>query len=115
MSQRRKTKQDSITSLLESDSFHLLEPTIQKQIINVINEHTDKTGGVIGRLLGNKPANLAIHVIFILCILLLFLILLDNLYAYRTGRTINMELINIIIPVITLAIGYIIGKGDQRH
>jgi len=111
----QKTKQDPITSLLESDSFLDLDPAIQKQIICSINQSKDKTGGIMGKLLGNKPANLAIHAILILCLILLLLILIDNLYAYRTGTAINMELINIIIPVITLAIGYIIGKGTNDN
>lgn len=114
MSSSKKTKEETIASLLESDSFSNLKPTIQKQIIDYMEQSTNKTGGIMGKLLGNKPANLAIHAILLLCLLLLLLVLVDNLYAYQTGNAINMELINIIIPVITLAIGYIIGKSTNE-
>ena len=111
MSHSKKSKEDSGISFLQSENFSNLEPAIQNQIINLLKQNTDKTGGIMGKLLGIKPANLAIHAILILCLLLLFLILLDNIHAYQSGTAVNMDLINIIIPVITLAIGYIIGKG----
>lgn len=108
-----KQQNTTLASLLESDSFLKLDPAIQKQIISAIKTDSEKSGGLLGKLLGNKPANLAIHAIFVLCLVLLFLIFFDNLHAYKTGSEINMELINIIIPVITLAIGYIIGNGAK--
>lgn len=109
----RQQQNDAITALLESDRFLKLEPAIQQQVLTAIKTEHAKSGGLLGRLLGNKPANLAIHAIFVLCLALLVLILFDNLHAYKTGSAINMELINIIIPVITLAIGYIIGNGTK--
>lgn len=105
-----KQQNTILASLLESDSFLKLDPAIQKQIICAIKTDNEKSGGLLGKFLGIKRDNLAIHAIFIICLALLVLIVLDNLHAYYTGSDINMELINIIIPVITLAIGYIIGS-----
>lgn len=102
-----------ITVLAESDSFHNLDPMIQKQIIDAIAQDKDKTGGFMGKLLGNKPANLAIHTVLILCLALLLVVVIDNLHAYHVGENINMDLISIIIPVISLAIGYIFGRGSK--
>lgn len=108
-----KQPNTTLTSLLESDSFLKLNPAIQKQIISAIKTDTQKSGGLLGKLLGTRRDNLAIHAILIICLALLILIIFDNLNAYFTGTNINMELINIIIPVITLAIGYIIGNSTK--
>ena len=108
-----KQRNTDLASLLESDSFLKLDPTIQKQIISAVKTGNEKSGGLIGKLLGIKRDNLAIHAILIICLALLLLIVLDNLHAYFTGSEINMELVNIIIPVITLAIGYIIGNSAK--
>ena len=108
-----KQQNTNLASLLESDCFLKLDPAIQKQIISAVKTDNEKSGGLLGKLLGTKRDNLAIHAILIICLSLLFLIIFDNLHAYFTGTDINMELINIIIPVITLAIGYIIGNSTK--
>lgn len=108
-----KQQNTTLASLLESDSFLKLDPATQKQIINAIKSDNEKPGGLLGKLLGTRRDNLAIHAILIICLALLVLIALDNLHAYFTGSEINMELLNIIIPVITLAIGYIIGNSAK--
>ena len=108
-----KQQNTALASLLESDFFLKLDPAIQKQIINAIKTDTEKSGGLLGKFLGTKRDNLAVHAVLILCLALLLLIILDNLHAYKMGLEINMELINIIIPVITLAIGYIIGNSAK--
>lgn len=109
-----KQQNTTLASLLESDSFLKLDPTIQKQIISTIKTDNEKSGGLLGKLLGTRRDNLAIHAILIICLTLLVLIIFDNLHAYFTGSDINMELINIVIPVITLAIGYIIGNSARK-
>lgn len=108
-----KQQNTTLASLLESDSFLKLDPEIQKQIISTVKADTQKSGGLLGKLLGTKRDNLTIHAILIICLTLLVLIIFDNLHAYFTGTNINMELIKIIIPVITLAIGYIIGNSTK--
>lgn len=105
-----KQQNTILASLLESESFLKLDPAIQKQILNSIKMDSEKTGGLLGKLLGNKHENLAVHAVLIICLALLLLIVLDNLHAYKMDAEINMELINIIIPVVTLALGYIIGN-----
>ena len=108
-----KQQNNSITALLESESFLKLDPAIQKQILNSIKSDSEKSGGLLGKLLGTKRDNLAIHTILIICLALILLIIVDNVHAYFIGLEINMELINIIIPVITLALGYIICNRDK--
>lgn len=64
----------------------------------------------MGKLLGTRRDNLAIHAVLSICLAPLLLIILDNLHAYRTGTALNMNLSNVVIPVITLAVGYIIAN-----
>lgn len=113
MRDKQNENRNSIAALVESDSFLNLEPKIQKQIIDAVNRDKEKQGGFIGKLLGNKPVNLAIHAVLILCLALLLVVVIDNLHAYRVGEPINMELVNIVIPVITLTIGYIFGRSAR--
>ena len=108
-----KQQNHTLVSLLNSDNFLKLAPAIQMQIIAVLKTDNEKSGGLLGQILGTKRENLAIHAILIICIALLLLIVLDNIHAYYVGSKINMELINIVIPVITLAIGYIIGNSTK--
>lgn len=113
MRDEQDENRNAIAALVESDSFLNLDPRIQKQVIDAVNRDKEKQGGFIGKLLGNKPVNLAIHAVLILCLALLLVVVIDNLHAYRVGESINMDLINIVIPVITLAIGYIFGRGAR--
>ena len=103
----------TLTALLESDCFLKLDPVVQQQILDTLSKESDNPCGLMGKLLGSKPANLAIHVVLILCLALLLVILVDNLHAYRAGNAINMELVTVIIPVISLAIGYIFGRCSK--
>ena len=102
---------DSITSIIGSETFLSLDTDIQNKIIDTVHNDKEKDGGVMGKFLGTKPANASMHIGFILCILLVLLIVIDFIYSYIVGQSVNMDLVNTIIPVITLFLGYIFGKG----
>lgn len=108
-----KQQDHTLSSLLASDSFLALDPEIQKQIIAAVKSEQEISGGLFGKLLGTRRDNLAVHAVLLICLTLLLLIILDNLYAYCAGTALNMELVNIVVPVITLAIGYMIGNGGK--
>lgn len=108
-----KQQDHPLSSLPASDNFLKLDPAIQKQIISAIKTDQKTSSGLVGKLLGTKRDNLAIHAVLIICLALLLLIILDNLHAYHTGTSLNMDLINVVIPVITLAVGYIIGNSAK--
>ena len=98
-------------ALIRSDAFTRLPPAVQAQLIRSVEQSGRQSGGVLGRLLGTRPGNLAIHAVLVLCAGLLLLVFLDHIHAYRTRTTVNLELLNLVVPVITLSIGYIIGRG----
>lgn len=104
---------DSITSILSSENFLNLDPNLQDKIINTVYNGREKDGGVVGKFLGNRFSNAAINISFILCALLVLILIIDSIHSYVISQSINMDLVDRIIPVITLSIGYIFGKGSD--
>lgn len=104
---------DAIASIISSGTFVSLDPNLQNKIIDTVYNGREKDGGVVGKFLGNKFANAAINISFILCALLVLILIIDSIHSYLISESINMDLVDRIIPVITLSIGYIFGKGSD--
>ena len=104
---------DTITSIIGSETFLSLDSDMQNKIIDTVHNDKEKDGGVMGKLLGTKASNASMHIGFILCVLLIILLGIDFVHSYFVGESINMDLVNTIVPVITLSIGYIFGKGSN--
>lgn len=104
---------DSITAIIESENFVNLDQNLQKKIIDTVQSGKEKDGGAMGKFLGNNPSNVSMHISLILCVLLVLLLLIDFIHSYAVGENINMEFVTIVVPVITLSIGYIFGKGSH--
>ena len=68
----------------------------------------------MGKLFGTKTENVSMHIAFTLCIILLLYCGIDLVGSMIDGRKINSELWNTIIPVVTLALGFIFGKGIDK-
>lgn len=104
-------KEDSISVLVGSENFLSLDSELQHKIIASVTEEKAKKGGLIGKFLGTEPTNVSMHIALILCGLLVVLLGVDFAHAYATEQVINMDLVGTIIPVVTLSLGYIFGKG----
>lgn len=104
----------AIATVAVDDNFNKLTETSQTLIINGINENKARDGGFMGKLFGTKPENVSMHIAFTLCIILLLYCGIDLIGSIIVGRQINSELWNTIIPVVTLALGFIFGKGIDR-
>lgn len=104
----------AIASVALDENFNKLSETSQNMIINGINENKAKEGGFMGRLFGTKPDNVSMHIAFTLCIILLLYCGIDLIGSLFAGREINSELWNTVIPVVTLALGFIFGKGIDK-
>lgn len=100
-----------ITSIISSETFVNLDPNLQDKIISNAYNDKEKDGGFMGRFLGNRFANAAVNISFILCVLLVLVLIIDSIHPYSINEGINMDLVDRIIPVVTLSIGYIFGKG----
>ena len=89
----------------------------QKNIVltgNNINSEKEKDSGIFGKLLGANPKNASIHIALIICILLLLFCCIDLIHSFNSGEKLTEEIWNLIFPVITLSLGYIFGKGENR-
>lgn len=104
----------AIVSIANSENFTKLSDDNQVKIIEGINENKAKEGGFMGKLFGTKPENVSMYIAFILCMILLLYCGIDLIGSFFTGRTVNSELWNTVIPVITLALGFIFGKGIEK-
>ena len=107
------TGTDSIAAIIESENFLNLDQNLQNKVIDTVYSDREKDGGVMGKFLGNKPANASMNIGLILCVLLIIVLLVDIIHSYCVGESINMELVNTVVPVITLSMGYIFGKGSH--
>ncbi len=89
----------------------------QKNIVltgnNDINRK-DKDAGKFGKLLGANPQNAAIHIAFIICGVLLLFCIIDLIHSFYPEQELTSEMWNLIFPIITLALGYIFGKGENK-
>ena len=102
----------SLTSLVTSKTFVNLDQDLQNKIIESVAKENTKKGGLMGKFLGTDSANASMHISLILCGLLILLLAIDFFHAYHVQKNINMDLVSTIIPVITLSLGYIFGKGS---
>lgn len=106
--------EDPMVSLIGSETFLNLDSDLQNKIIDTMTQSKAQSGGTMGKFLGTKTANVSMHIALILCGLLIALLGLDFVHAYCTGQAINMDLVNTIVPVVTLSLGYIFGKGSSE-
>lgn len=90
----------------------------QKNIILTGHNDTnikEKEGGTLGKFLGTNTKNASIHIAFIISIILVGYCGIDLLHSFCPKVNINIDIWERIIPVITLALGYIFGKGENNQ
>ena len=78
------------------------------------NERQNKKqdGGKLGEWFGANTKNASIHIAFVICFILLIICLCDLVHSFCSNTTLTSEIWDLIFPVITLALGYIFGKGE---
>lgn len=106
----------SLIGIANEKIFVKLDKDIQKNIINNLAEAdaAKRDAGAFGQILGTNTKNVVIHAGLLICIILVIVLIMDCLHAYCADQGINMDLVNVIIPVITLYLGYIFGKGPAQ-
>lgn len=106
----------SLIGIANEKIFVKLDKDIQKNIINNLAEAdaAKRDAGAFGQILGTNTKNVVIHAGLLICIILVIVLIMDCLHAYYADQGINMDLVNVIIPVITLYLGYIFGKGPAQ-
>lgn len=111
-------------STVESDSINgipgkYIDKLNDEQLQTVIDSVTDAErykieSGKFGEWLGANTKNASIHIALIICVILLLFCGLDLLRSFCPEQVINSEMWNLIFPVVTLALGYIFGKGENK-
>ena len=106
---------NAVAGLLNKKGFLNLDKDVQSAIVDSVaaGNETDKNGGRMGKFLGANPANASIHIAFLLCTMLVLVLVFDCIFSYSHGKSINMDLVNIITPVVTSALGFVFGRGTK--
>ena len=97
--------------------FDQLDKESQEIVLtgNNIRSEKEKDSGKLGEFLGANPRNASIHCALIVCLCLLLFCLIDIIRAvFKDGFSITKDMWEYIVPIITLALGYIFGKGGEK-
>ena len=110
-------KEHEIPSLVLSKNFKDLDYNIQAKTIesleNINKAHIEN--GFMTKLLGAKMPNMAVYSAFILCCILLVFIIVIAIFSCKARESFIMDLVKLIIPVITMSLGYMFGKSDSNN
>ncbi len=88
----------------------------QKKIVLAGNNETQgksKDAGRLGEFLGANTQNASVHIALIICGVLLLFCGIDLIHSFFPEQALNFEMWKLIFPVITLALGYVFGKGGS--
>ena len=95
-------------------NFNKLSEANQALIINGISDDKTKAGGLMGKLFGVNREIASMNIAALICFMLILICIVDVLSMIFTDNGLHMELISAIIPVISLSVGFIFGKGENR-
>ena len=107
------TSSAPLESIINSENFSRLTEKNQKVVLTEIINANKKDGGFLGKFFGTNKENASLHIAFVICAILLLFCAIDILHAIKTNQPAYTELVKYILPIITLALGYIFGKGDK--
>ena len=102
-----------ITELVTSETFQNIPENIQEKALNSIENQNQNEGGRMGKFFGTKKENAAMNIAFVICCILFVFCLIDIIHAIIYDKSAYTELIKAILPIITLTLGYIFGKGEK--
>lgn len=101
---------------ISEKSFNKLNDEQKNTVLTGNNEaqNKGKDGGWFGKVLGVNTRNSSIHIAFIICCVLLLFCGIDLIHSFEEDKSITAEIWNLIFPTVTLALGYIFGKGESK-
>lgn len=104
----------AVASVAIDANFNKLSEANQALIINGISDDKTKAGGLMGKLFGVNREIASMNIAALICFMLILICIVDVLSMIFTDNGLHMELISAIIPVISLSVGFIFGKGENR-
>ena len=105
---------NDLSGLVDSKKFSNLDPDIQKNLIEKVTTFKQIESGKMAYFLGTKMPNMSIYSAFIICCILLLLTGIDLFISKICCKNLDLELIKIIIPVITMSLGYMFGNSNHK-
>jgi hypothetical protein len=81
----------------------------------ILNTYSGSKKGVLDKMFGDNTERIPIYITFILCMALIIIATIFSVMSYFTGKSIDIGLWGSIIPVITLALGYMFGKNNKKE
>lgn len=101
---------------ISEKSFNRLNDEQKAMVLSGYNDAQikKKDGGWFGKIFGANTKNASIHIAFVICCVLLVFCGIDLLHSFCGENTITSEIWTLIFPVVTLALGYIFGKGESK-
>lgn len=112
---RSELNRDTFSGIASSEKFAEYTPEIQNRILDSLENRSQKEGGFMGKLFGNDKDLASMNVAVFICTVLMLICIIDIVQSCFGNRQMHMELISSIIPVISLAIGFIFGKGKGKN
>ncbi len=104
---------DALLVILDKPNFNNLTEEQQKMILSSYGVSNGEKG-VFDKMFGNNSDRIPTYITFILCMTLIVIATVFSLISYFTGKSIDLGLWGTIIPVITLALGYMFGKNNKK-
>ncbi len=114
MDKINKNTNDSLRDLLNSENLDKLSDEAQLAAVKGILDNQGKDDGASGHLFGNVKDNILLYSAFWLCIVLLIFCAIDILRAICCGKSAYTDLVENVIPVITLTLGYMLGQNKDK-
>lgn len=102
---------NELIDIIRTESFPTLDLETKHQVIEAHSNEKARSGGIMGRFFGTRPESTAIYIGFILTIVLVLFLLGVVCFVKTPDGNINMDLVNRLVPLITLSIGYTFGKS----
>lgn len=104
---------DEILTIINEPSFSGLPKEHKKIILSSIGSNHKK--GALDKMFGDNSERIPTYITFIMCMALIIIATIFSLISYFTGQSVDLGLWSSIIPVITLALGYMFGKNVKRE
>lgn len=104
----------NIPSIISSDKFGEYDAEMQREILKKMDESQKRDGGLMGKLFGNKKELASMNIAVFICSILLLICAIDVIHSICTNGEIHMNLITTMIPVVSLALGFVFGKGESN-
>ncbi|MDO4922005.1 MAG: hypothetical protein Q4E64_09310 [Phascolarctobacterium sp.] len=99
---------------LSTSTFDHLNEDQKGEVLSSHNsiQQKEKDSGWIGKVIGANIKNAAFNTAFLICLFALVICGIDLIFGYVCRRgNINAEIWKILIPIVSVALGYIFGKS----